>query len=76
MFMITENKICNQKSSTTLFAYVQSCNNNFGDDIKYYLDKEVLELFRKSFFGIFLNMPQCNFQGQNIKMVVDTWDRA
>ena len=41
-----------------------SCNRNFGDDIKTFAGEEVLELFRQSFFGVYLDMPQSNFQGQ------------
>lgn len=47
-----------------------SNNHNFGDDIKTFVGEELLKLFCQSFFGIYLNMYQCNFQCQIVKCLL------
>ncbi|XP_047262921.1 uncharacterized protein LOC107859435 [Capsicum annuum] len=46
------------------------CNQNFGEHIKEYLGEEVLNLFRETIFGSFLDMPLCNYQGQISKCLL------
>ncbi|XP_055832911.1 uncharacterized protein LOC129901682 [Solanum dulcamara] len=40
---------------------------NFIDDFKSSIGDEAIQLFRQIIFGHYLDMPQCNFQGQIIK---------
>lgn len=47
-----------------------SCNRDFGEDIKNYLDEDVRNLFQKSIFEKFRDMPNCNFQGQILKCLL------
>ncbi|KAM3285173.1 hypothetical protein P3S67_023972 [Capsicum chacoense] len=37
------------------------CNQNFGEHIKEYLGEEVLNLFRETIFGSFLDMPRAKY---------------
>ncbi|KAM3290482.1 hypothetical protein P3S67_018771 [Capsicum chacoense] len=63
-------KYCIDKVPSHPLHIGNSCNREFGEDIKNYLGEEILELFRKTLFGIFLNMSQCNFQGQISKCLL------
>lgn len=48
-----------------------SCSNrSFLDDFKLSIKDEGIELFRQTLFGRYLNIPQCNFQGQIIKCLL------
>ncbi|KAF3675986.1 hypothetical protein FXO38_04514 [Capsicum annuum] len=46
------------------------CNRVFGSDIKNCAGEEAYNLFHQTIFGSFLDMPQCNFQGQISKCIL------
>ncbi|KAM3380433.1 hypothetical protein P3S68_006006 [Capsicum galapagoense] len=45
-------------------------NRKFGEEINNYVGEEVLNMFRQIIFGSFLDMPQCNYQGQLSKCLL------
>ncbi|KAM3356135.1 hypothetical protein P3S68_022849 [Capsicum galapagoense] len=46
------------------------CNCAFGEEIKEYFGEDVLGAFRNTIFGIFLDLPRCNWIGQISKCLV------
>ncbi|KAM3395095.1 hypothetical protein P3S68_004100 [Capsicum galapagoense] len=46
------------------------CNCVFGSDIKNCASEEAYNLFHQTIFGSFLDIPQCNFQGQISKCIL------
>ncbi|KAF3675116.1 hypothetical protein FXO38_04889 [Capsicum annuum] len=46
------------------------CNCAFGEEIKEYFGEDVLGAFRNTIFGIFLDLPWCNWIGQISKCLV------
>ncbi|PHT48477.1 hypothetical protein CQW23_12685 [Capsicum baccatum] len=46
------------------------CNCAFREDIKEYFGENVLGAFRNTIFGIFLNLPRCNWIGQISKCLL------
>ncbi|KAF3683098.1 hypothetical protein FXO38_00927 [Capsicum annuum] len=46
------------------------CNCAFGEEIKEYFGENVLEVFRNIIFGIFLDLPWCNWIGQISKCLL------
>ncbi|KAM3380086.1 hypothetical protein P3S68_005659 [Capsicum galapagoense] len=46
------------------------CNCAFGEEIKEYFEENVLRVFRNIIFGIFLDLPRCNWIGQISKCLL------
>ncbi|KAM3343950.1 hypothetical protein P3S68_026040 [Capsicum galapagoense] len=46
------------------------CNCAFREEIKEYFGEDVLGAFKNMIFGIFLNLPQCNWIGQISKCLL------
>ncbi|KAF3644756.1 hypothetical protein FXO37_21311 [Capsicum annuum] len=42
-----------------------SYNRNFMTDVEYFVDKKVLNMFKETCFGVFVDMPKSNFQAIN-----------
>ncbi|KAF3636289.1 hypothetical protein FXO37_25500 [Capsicum annuum] len=47
-----------------------SFNRNFATDVEYYVGKKVLNMFKETCFGVFVDMPKSNFQGQITKCLL------
>ncbi|PHT59599.1 hypothetical protein CQW23_01962 [Capsicum baccatum] len=47
-----------------------SFNRNFATDVGYYVGKKVLNMFKETCFGVFVDMPKSNFQGQITKCLL------
>ncbi|XP_016567625.1 uncharacterized protein LOC107865954 [Capsicum annuum] len=46
------------------------CNCAFGEEIKEYFGENVLRAFRNTIFGIFIDLPRCNWIGQTSKCLL------
>ncbi|KAM3395580.1 hypothetical protein P3S68_004586 [Capsicum galapagoense] len=47
-----------------------SFNRNFATDVEYFVGKKVLNMFEETCFGVFVDMPKSNFQGQITKCLL------
>lgn len=65
-FLTTVHQICYKTNLNSLIKVRFNLQYEFKDDLKFSIEPEVIELFKKIIFGPYLNIPSCNYHGQSI----------